>query len=112
MHSIRFKVKYHPQDSASRQEELLAGVNNRLQSFLFLLENKWLENIMLDIDKAEEVMRVLDAGIMFYHYYKIYGEIQPILFINMKPATRLIILLINKSLFYSMIIILCVQDVQ
>ncbi|XP_014677662.1 PREDICTED: serrate RNA effector molecule homolog [Priapulus caudatus] len=59
-----FKVKYHPEDSTRRQEEVFAGVRNRLQAFMYLLETKWLESIMLDIDKPDDIIRLLDAAVI------------------------------------------------
>uniref|UniRef100_S4RZD4 Serrate RNA effector molecule homolog (Arabidopsis) n=1 Tax=Petromyzon marinus TaxID=7757 RepID=S4RZD4_PETMA len=57
-----FRVKYHPEESAKRKHEAASALQHRLKAFTFLLEGGWFNSISLDIDKSEQIIRVLDAG--------------------------------------------------
>lgn len=57
-----FRSKYHPDDIAARKAESLAALKTRLGVFLFLLENNWLDNVLLDMDHSPAIIKLLDAG--------------------------------------------------
>ena len=58
----RFRLKYHPEEAGKRKKEAAAVLQNRLKAFLFLLQHGWLDNVRLDPDKADSIVRFLDAG--------------------------------------------------
>jgi hypothetical protein len=45
--------------------ESRGSLQNRLNVFLFLMENSWLDNVSLDIDRAQAITKVLDAGVVW-----------------------------------------------
>ncbi|XP_078463967.1 serrate RNA effector molecule homolog isoform X1 [Lampetra fluviatilis] len=59
-----FRVKYHPEESAKRKHEAASALQHRLKAFTFLLEGGWFNSISLDIDKSEQIIRVLDAAVI------------------------------------------------
>lgn len=60
--SHRFRSKYHPDEVGRHKQESLAALRNRLNAFLYLMDNGWLTEILLDVDKAPSIIKVLDAG--------------------------------------------------
>lgn len=58
----RFRSKYHPDEVGRHKQESLAALRNRLNAFLFLVDNSWLTEILLDVEKAPSIIKVLDAG--------------------------------------------------
>lgn len=58
----RFKSKYHPEEYAKRQEEIRASLRNRLKVFLELQSAGRFNNVSVDVDKTDEMLKVLDAG--------------------------------------------------
>lgn len=58
----RFKFKYHPEDSGKRKEDINAALKRRCQVFIDLLEQSRIDNVSLDVEKDEEIVKVLDAG--------------------------------------------------
>lgn len=59
----RFKSKYHPEEFAKRQEEIRSSLQNRMSVFLELFTTGRLDNVYVDVDKSEDILKVLDAGI-------------------------------------------------
>lgn len=57
-----FRSKYHPDDMAAKKAESLAALKTRLRVFLFLLDNSWLDKVLLDTEHAPSIIKVLDAG--------------------------------------------------
>lgn len=57
-----FRSKYHPDDITARKAESLAALKTRLDVFLFLLDNDWLDNVSLDMEHAPGIIKLLDAG--------------------------------------------------
>lgn len=37
-------------------------MQNRLNVYIFLMENGWFDTVSLDMEKAQAIMKVLDAG--------------------------------------------------
>lgn len=57
-----FRSKYHPDDTAGKRAESLAALKTRLRVFLFLLDNSWLDDVLLDMDHAPSIIKLMDAG--------------------------------------------------
>lgn len=57
-----FRSKFHPDDMAARRAESLAALQTRLRVFLFLLDNSWLEEVLLDMEHAPSIIKLMDAG--------------------------------------------------
>lgn len=45
-----------------RRQEARGALQNRLRVFLSLMESGWFDNLLLDIDKADAIVKMLDAG--------------------------------------------------
>ncbi|XP_019729670.1 serrate RNA effector molecule homolog isoform X2 [Hippocampus comes] len=59
-----FRSKYHPEDITARKAESLAALKHRLDVFLFLWDNKWLEDMSLDMEHTTAIIKVLDAAVI------------------------------------------------
>lgn len=59
----RFRSKYHPDEVGKRRQEARGALQNRLRVFLSLMESGWFDNLLLDIDKADAIVKMLDAGV-------------------------------------------------
>lgn len=57
-----FRSKYHPDATAGKRAESLAALKTRLRVFLFLLDNSWLDDVLLDMDHAPSIIKLMDAG--------------------------------------------------
>lgn len=58
----RFRSKYHPDEASRLKSEAQSALHNRLNVFMFLLENSWFDNVSLDIEQTPVIIKVLDAG--------------------------------------------------
>lgn len=58
----RFRSKYHPDEASRLKAEAQSALHNRLNVFMFLMENGWFDNISLDIEQNPAIIKVLDAG--------------------------------------------------
>ncbi|CAN2390604.1 primary miRNA processing [Pristimantis euphronides] len=59
-----FRSKYHPDEVGRHRQESQAALRNRLNSFLYLMENNWLNEIQLDMEKAPAIIKLLDAAVI------------------------------------------------
>ncbi|XP_069806081.1 serrate RNA effector molecule homolog isoform X3 [Dendropsophus ebraccatus] len=59
-----FRSKYHPDEVGRHRQESQAALRNRLNAFLYLMENSWLSEIQLDMEKAPAIIKVLDAAVI------------------------------------------------
>ncbi|XP_061300455.1 serrate RNA effector molecule homolog, partial [Pezoporus flaviventris] len=59
-----FRSKYHPDEVGRRRQEAQAALRNRLNVFLYLADNGWFENLLLDIDRAPAIVKTLDAAVI------------------------------------------------
>ncbi|XP_022192314.1 serrate RNA effector molecule homolog isoform X2 [Nilaparvata lugens] len=59
-----FKLKYHPEDSAKRKEELMAGLKKRVDVFMEFLENGRIEKVSIDGDHSDQLVKLLDAVVI------------------------------------------------
>ncbi|GAA6092397.1 serrate RNA effector molecule homolog, partial [Tachysurus ichikawai] len=58
-----FRSKYHPDESGKRKAEAHTALQNRLNAFQYLMESGWFDNISMDIDRAPQILKILDAGL-------------------------------------------------
>ncbi|XP_056410521.1 serrate RNA effector molecule homolog [Hyla sarda] len=59
-----FRSKYHPDEVGRHRQESQAALRNRLNAFLYLVENNWLNDIQLDMEKVPAIIKVLDAAVI------------------------------------------------
>uniref|UniRef100_A0AAQ6A5Y0 Arsenite-resistance protein 2 n=1 Tax=Amphiprion ocellaris TaxID=80972 RepID=A0AAQ6A5Y0_AMPOC len=59
-----FRSKYHPDEASRLKAEAQSALNNRLNVFMFLLENGWFDNVSLDIEQTPAIIKVLDAAVI------------------------------------------------
>ncbi|XP_060718558.1 serrate RNA effector molecule homolog isoform X2 [Tachysurus vachellii] len=59
-----FRSKYHPDESGKRKAEAHAALQNRLNAFQYLMEGGWFDNISMDIDRAPQILKILDAAVI------------------------------------------------
>uniref|UniRef100_A0A8C3P1T7 Serrate, RNA effector molecule n=1 Tax=Chrysemys picta bellii TaxID=8478 RepID=A0A8C3P1T7_CHRPI len=59
-----FRSKYHPDEAGKRKQEAHGALQNRLSVFLYLMDNGWFESLQLDIDKANAIVKMLDAAVI------------------------------------------------
>uniref|UniRef100_A0A4W5LS82 Serrate RNA effector molecule homolog (Arabidopsis) n=1 Tax=Hucho hucho TaxID=62062 RepID=A0A4W5LS82_9TELE len=59
-----FRYKYHPDEAGRRKAESHSALQNRLNVYMFLMENGWFDTVSLDIEKAQAIMKVLDAAVI------------------------------------------------
>uniref|UniRef100_A0A3Q3ANK2 Serrate RNA effector molecule homolog (Arabidopsis) n=1 Tax=Kryptolebias marmoratus TaxID=37003 RepID=A0A3Q3ANK2_KRYMA len=59
-----FRSKYHPDEVTRLKAEAQSGLHNRLNVFMFLLENGWFDNVSMDIEQTLAIIRVLDAAVI------------------------------------------------
>lgn len=59
---VRFRSKYHPDEAGRRKAEAHSALQNRLNVYMFLMDNNWFETVSLDIEHAPQITKILDAG--------------------------------------------------
>ncbi|KAK7910119.1 hypothetical protein WMY93_014803 [Mugilogobius chulae] len=59
-----FRSKYHPDDITAKKAETQAALKTRLDVFLFLFDNHWLDDIKLDMDHASKIIKLMDAAVI------------------------------------------------
>lgn len=60
-----FRSKYHPDEYDQRKESLRASVKHRWEVFMKLMEQGKLQNVTLDLDKTDAVVRLLDTAVIY-----------------------------------------------
>ncbi|KAA8587089.1 hypothetical protein FQN60_000925 [Etheostoma spectabile] len=60
----RFRSKYHPDEASRLKAEAQSSLKNRLNVFMFLMENNWFDNVSLDIEHTPAIIKVLDAAVI------------------------------------------------
>uniref|UniRef100_A0A671WHV4 Serrate RNA effector molecule homolog (Arabidopsis) n=1 Tax=Sparus aurata TaxID=8175 RepID=A0A671WHV4_SPAAU len=55
-----FRSKYHPDEASRLKAEAQGALHNRLNVFMFLMENSWFDNVSLDIEQTPAIIKVLD----------------------------------------------------
>ncbi|XP_071391021.1 serrate RNA effector molecule homolog [Centroberyx affinis] len=59
-----FRSKYHPDEANRLKAEAQSALQNRLNVYIFLMENSWFDNVSLDIERAQAIIKVLDAAVI------------------------------------------------
>ncbi|XP_027866366.1 serrate RNA effector molecule homolog [Xiphophorus couchianus] len=59
-----FRSKYHPDDITAKRAESLGALQTRLAVFLFLLDNRWLDGVSLDMQHEAAIIKLLDAAVI------------------------------------------------
>ncbi|XP_038132776.1 serrate RNA effector molecule homolog isoform X1 [Cyprinodon tularosa] len=59
-----FRSKYHPDDITARKAESLKALKTRLDVFLFLQDNSWLDGVSLDMQHEAAIIKLLDAAVI------------------------------------------------
>lgn len=59
-----FRSKYHPDDITARRAGSQAALKTRLDVFLFLFENHWLDDVKLDMEHAAKILKLMDAAVI------------------------------------------------
>ncbi|XP_049321171.1 serrate RNA effector molecule homolog isoform X2 [Astyanax mexicanus] len=59
-----FRSKYHPDESSKRKADAHAALQNRLNVFMDLMENSWFDSVSMDIDRAPQILKILDAAVI------------------------------------------------
>ncbi|XP_026854386.2 serrate RNA effector molecule homolog isoform X1 [Electrophorus electricus] len=59
-----FRSKYHPDEAGKRKADAHAALQNRLSVFMYLLENSWFDSVSMDIDRAPQIIKILDAAVI------------------------------------------------
>uniref|UniRef100_A0A8C9X2W7 Serrate RNA effector molecule homolog (Arabidopsis) n=1 Tax=Sander lucioperca TaxID=283035 RepID=A0A8C9X2W7_SANLU len=59
-----FRSKYHPDEASRLKVEAQSSLHNRLNVFMFLMENSWFDNVSLDIEHTPAIIKVLDAAVI------------------------------------------------
>ena len=60
----RFRSRYHPDEFGKRKEEQQASLKNRLRVFMDLLEKGWIDSVSIDVEKSDQIIRLLDAAVI------------------------------------------------
>lgn len=60
----RFRSKYHPEEFEKRKTEQSASLKRRLNVFLELLNTNWIDSVSIDVEKATQIVRLLDAAVI------------------------------------------------
>ncbi|XP_051900671.1 serrate RNA effector molecule homolog isoform X3 [Pristis pectinata] len=60
----KFRSKYHPDEAGKRKQEADFGLRTRLSVYCYLMEHGWFDGLSLDIDKANIIMKALDAAVI------------------------------------------------
>ena len=58
-------MKYHPEESAKRREDLKAALSERIEVFKQFQEMKMLESLSADADNSENLLKFLDSVTLF-----------------------------------------------
>ncbi|KAM9313422.1 serrate RNA effector molecule homolog [Gastrophryne carolinensis] len=59
-----FRSKYHPDEVGRHKQDSQAALRNRLSAFTYLMDNGWLTDLQLDVDKAPAIIKLLDAAVI------------------------------------------------
>jgi len=59
-----FKQRYHPDENIRRRNEQNRFILNRMEVFLDLMNNGWLNDVSVEVDCSKELTRYLDAFVV------------------------------------------------
>ena len=58
---FRFKLKYHPEESSKRKDEMRRNLEKRIEVFQSFWEKREFGGLALDGDNTEKLTRLLDS---------------------------------------------------
>ena len=64
LYSCRFKLKYHPEDSAKRKEDQKAALTSRVEVFSKFLKQDKFDKVTVDNDQADAIVKLLDSVVI------------------------------------------------
>ncbi|RWS06313.1 serrate RNA effector molecule-like isoform X1 [Dinothrombium tinctorium] len=59
-----FRSRYHPEECGKRKAEFANSLKNRLRVFLDLFESGLIDSVSIDVEKSEQITRLLDAAVI------------------------------------------------
>ncbi|RXN03320.1 serrate RNA effector molecule-like protein [Labeo rohita] len=59
-----FRSKYHPDEAGRRKAEAHSALQNRLNVYMYLMDNNSFESVSLDIEHAPQITKILDAAVI------------------------------------------------
>ncbi|ROT84562.1 arsenite-resistance protein 2-like protein [Penaeus vannamei] len=59
-----FKAKYHPEECVKRRDEQLSNLKRRVSVFCELFEMNRMENISVDADQSDQLLKLLDSVVI------------------------------------------------
>ena len=60
----RFKLKYHPEDSAKRREEQRSALKRRIEVYQKFLADGKIDSVTVDQDQSDSMVRLLDSVVI------------------------------------------------
>lgn len=57
-------MKYYPDEITKRKSKIQQSFQNRMNVFMNLIDLDYLEDVSLDVDKGEQIVKVLDAAVI------------------------------------------------
>ena len=60
----RFKLKYHPEDSAKRREEQRSALKRRIEVYQKFLNEGKIDAVTVDQDQSDSMVRLLDSVVI------------------------------------------------
>ena len=61
---FRFKLKYHPEDSAKRREEQRSALKRRIEVYQKFLNEGKIDAVTVDQDQSDSMVRLLDSVVI------------------------------------------------
>lgn len=61
---LRFKLKYHPEDSVKRHDEQKSSLQKRVDVFESFWKMSKFESVSIDGDKSEPILKLLDSVVI------------------------------------------------
>uniref|UniRef100_A0A8C1DJ41 Serrate RNA effector molecule homolog (Arabidopsis) n=1 Tax=Cyprinus carpio carpio TaxID=630221 RepID=A0A8C1DJ41_CYPCA len=59
-----FRTKYHPDEAGRRKAEAHSALQNRLNVYMYLMDNNLFESVSLDIEHAPQITKILDTAVI------------------------------------------------
>ncbi|XP_026098905.1 serrate RNA effector molecule homolog [Carassius auratus] len=59
-----FRMKYHPDEAGRRKAEAHSALQNRLNVYMYLMDNNAFEPVSLDIEHAPQITKILDTAVI------------------------------------------------
>uniref|UniRef100_A0A673JVB2 Serrate RNA effector molecule homolog n=1 Tax=Sinocyclocheilus rhinocerous TaxID=307959 RepID=A0A673JVB2_9TELE len=59
-----FRSKYHPDEAGRRKAEAHSALQNRLNVYMYLMDNNWFEPVSLEIEHAPQITKILNAAVI------------------------------------------------